>query len=80
MPSLVAFFHKHYEIQERKFRATNQMKKNIRRIQTKATNPAWHHCYKCKEYFEEKHLVHDPVSKADFCTNCMNAINILRDV
>lgn len=91
--SMIAFFHKHYEIQERKFRATNAMKRkersnslllrqqsNVRRIQTRAKHIDWIQCDKCEEYFNKEELSHDDLSNQDFCNNCMNAIKILRDV
>ena len=80
MSSMIAFFHKHYDIQERKFKATNRMRRNVKRLQQRVSHVDWEQCGKCEEFFDKADLSHDDLSDSTFCTNCMNAINILRDV
>ena len=92
MGSLVAFFHKHMDIQERKFKATNRMseakararramRKEVRRIQRVARR-YWWPCDKCGELFKEKELEQITIAEGvneRFCKTCMDMMKLARD-
>lgn len=78
MGSLVAYFHKHFQFQETKFKTANRMRKEVRRIQRVARR-YWFRCDKCKELFKEKELEHVPEIDERFCKTCMDMMKLARD-
>lgn len=81
MGSLVAFFHKHYDIQERKFKAANRMRKEVNRIQ-KVARRHWFKCGKCREIFKEEELKQVAISPEVnewFCKSCRDMMKLARD-
>lgn len=79
MGSMLAFFHKTFNLYERRMRATRRMNKEVQRIQRAARAKTTEKCPKCGELFPKGTLLRDDVSDMDFCSRCMNAISILRD-
>lgn len=79
MGSLIAYFHKHFKTNERKFKASIRMKKEIERFSRKTKNQPMDKCDKCEKYFEKGTLLQDDISTLHFCSQCADAIKILRD-
>jgi len=73
--SMVAFFHKHY-------RGNTQTRRRLAASRKKSkpkVDPNWQKCDKCEELHKVGNLLHDKISGLTFCSDCMNAVNILRD-
>lgn len=77
MSSLVAFFHKHMNFPNNRFKAANRMRKSIRRIQ-KITRQNWFPCDKCGELLKKEELEHVEEINEDFCKTCIDMMKLAR--